>query len=126
MKGLSKIVLVAAIAIMGCVTTASAATPKEKCVKQLEKLTQEMKKNSADYTDEDWEKVALQYEAISKEMEQYEYTDEELRKIGVLKGRFYNIVAKKNVSKGASELNTLIQQLGGFLQGFLEKDDTDK
>ncbi|MBP5322938.1 MAG: hypothetical protein J6Y84_03990 [Bacteroidaceae bacterium] len=126
MKGLTKIMLVAIIAIMGCATTASASTPKEKCVKKLEKLTQEMKKNNADYTDEDWNRVAEEYEAISKEMEEYEYTDEELRKIGVLKGRFYNIVAKKSVSKGAAELNTLIQQLGGFLQGFLEKDDTDK
>ncbi|MBO4445163.1 MAG: hypothetical protein J5698_05585 [Bacteroidaceae bacterium] len=123
MKGLTKVMLVAIIAIMGCVVTASAATPKEKCVQKLEKLTQEMKKNSADYTDEDWEDVAIQYEAIAKEMEEYSYTDEELRKIGVLKGRFYSMVAKKNVNKGASELNTLIQQLGGFLQGFLEKDE---
>lgn len=120
MKRITRILAVALIAITGFSLTLSAAEPKEKCIKKLEKLNKEVKKEAANFTDEDWDAVLEQYNAISEELKTYEYTEEELRYIGKQKGRFLGMVAKKSLTKGSKQLNEFLQQMGGFLEGLLE------
>ena len=125
MKQFTRILAVALIAITSFTLTLSAAEPKEKCIKKLEKLNKEVKKEAANFTDEDWDAVMEQYSAISDELKTYEYTEEELRQIGKLKGRFLGMVAKKNLTKGSKALNDFLQQMGGFLEGLIEGTDDE-
>ena len=121
---ISRIVMVMVIAIIGCNISASAVNTKEKCIKKLEKLTKEVKKESATFTEEDWDAVLEQYTAINEELKTYELDETELRKVGKLKGRLLGMVAKKDIAKGSKVLNDFLQQMGGFLEGLL--DDTDE
>ena len=120
MKQITRSFLIALIALFTVSISASAITPKEKCIRKLEKFTKEVKKNSATYTDEDWDQAMQTYDEITAEMK-----DEELRQIGKPKGRCIGLLARKSLNKGAAELNTLMQQLGGFLEGLLETADLE-
>ena len=125
MKQITRSFLIALIALFTVSISASAITPKEKCIRKLEKFTKEVKKNSATYTDEDWDQAMQTYDEITAEMKEFTYNDEELRQIGKLKGRCIGLLARKSLNKGAAELNTLMQQLGGFLEGLLETADLE-
>ena len=83
---MKKVALLFALFAMLFVTACSGPqTP----VKELRSIVDEIEKNYDSYTDEELGDVITQLEAIEKEMEQYEYTDEELREIGRLNGRAY-------------------------------------
>lgn len=125
MKRFTRILAVALIAITGFSLSLSANEPKEKCIKKLERLNKEVKKDAANFTDEDWDAVMEQYNAISEELKTYEFEEDELRQIGKLKGRFLGMVAKKNLSKGSKALNDFLQQMGGFLEGLMEGGETE-
>ena len=120
MKQIARILMVGLIALLSINITLSAAEPKEKCIKKLEKLSKEVKKDYVKFTDEDWDAIFEQYNAICEELKEYEYSEAELREIGKIKGRFLCMVAKKNLSKGSKALNDFLQQMGGFLEGLLE------
>lgn len=120
MKTFTRTILIALVAMFTITATANAATPQEKSIRKLERFAKELKKNAPEYNDEDWSASMEYFEQLSEEMKQYDYTDDELRQIGKLKGRCIGIFARKSITRGASEINTFMQQLGGFLEGFLE------
>lgn len=121
MKQIAKTLMVAFVAIMTLSLTTAYAGPKDKCIKKLERLTKEVKRDCANYEEEDWDAVLEQYDLITKEMKEYEYDEEELRHIGTLKGRFFGCVARKYIAKGSKRLGEFLQEMGGFFKGLLEQ-----
>ena len=59
----------------------------QSAINDLEVLLQEIETNYQTYTEEDWENMSLSYSAIEEELAKHEYTDEELKEIGRLKGK---------------------------------------
>jgi len=87
---------------------------------KMESFTEELEQNSANYTQEDWDVAENQYELICEELDQYDYTDEELRHIGKLKGRCTAIFAKHVVSGVKRDLHRFGQEVEGFFEGVKE------
>lgn len=130
MKRIVCTLAVALVALFTFTIPASAASPQDKCIRKLERFSKELKKNAPEYTEEDWTAAMNYFEQLSNDIKQYTYDEEELRQIGKLKGRCIGIFARRSLSRGASEINSFMQQLGGFLEGFLEttapkSDDED-
>ena len=51
---------------------------KQTPVNKLEDLAFELKENSAEFSESDWDKVIAKYAEIEESLQEYEYTDEEL------------------------------------------------
>ena len=93
------------------------ATPEEKSLRTLQDLYEDMELNHENYTVEDWEKIQVEFEVVTAQMKLYDYTDEQLRDIGKLKGKCTAYLTKgllKRAEKGMVEF-------GGILEGFLEE-----
>lgn len=93
------------------------ATPEEKSLRTLQDLYEDMELNHENYTVEDWEKIQVEFEVVTAQMKLYDYTDEQLREIGKLKGKCTAYLTKgllKRAEKGMVEF-------GGILEGFLEE-----
>lgn len=93
------------------------ATPEEKSLRTLQDLYEDMELNHENYTVEDWEKIQVEFEVVTAQMKLYDYTDEQLREIGKLKGKCSAYLTKgllKRAEKGMVEF-------GGILEGFLEE-----
>ena len=60
------------------------------------RLTEDVKANYNDYTEEDWKSFTQEYELITQELEEYrdQYSDEEKKEIGRLKGECYVYITK--------------------------------
>lgn len=92
------------------------ATPEEQSLRTLQELYKDMELNHENYTIEDWEKAQVDFEVITAQMKLHNYTDEQLREIGKLKGKCSAYLTKglfKRAEKGFVEF-------GGMLEGYLE------
>ena len=96
---------------MGC------SDEKTDALNDLEAITEELTTKSADYTQEDWDIAENQFGLICEELEQYEFTDKQLKHIGKLKGQCVAIITRKKTSDIKNSLHRLGQEAEGFING---------
>ena len=93
----------------------------------LADLTEEVQANGSNYSEEDWRAVANELDAIESEMAQYkgEYTDDELNKIGRLKGILLAQYTKYSIKSIKGEVENIITESEGLIDGFLKGFSSD-
>ena len=78
-------------------------------VDELSSLLEKIDNNSENYSEEDWNNIT------------YEYTDEELKEIGRIKGQILAKMTKSAVKDLKKQMEDLSKQLEGGLEGFMEE-----
>ena len=86
---------------------------KESPINDLEDLTIELKANSNNYTTEDWEEVGKKLNNIEEELQQNEYTDDELKHIGKLKAQCFKYFMKASSKEMIKQMHNLQMQMEG-------------
>lgn len=88
-----------AFACMLCYSCSSKQSP----VNELEDLAYELSENADSYDADEWQEVIEKYQKIEEDLNNYEYTDEELKEIGRLKGKCFAAFTKSSakILKGA-------------------------
>lgn len=94
-------------------------------VNRLSSLANQIEENGENYTEQDWEDIAVEYEQIKEELSEYEYSDEELKEIGRLKGKISAMMAKEALRDFSRELENMGKQIEGGIDGFLEEMNSD-
>ena len=94
----------------------SCSLGKQDPLQQLEELTEDIRLHHEEYTTADWKEAYAQYEQISKEMEEYQYSSEEIKRIGKLEGECAGYFIKCAVNS----LDGLKDEFSGFMDGFKE------
>lgn len=92
----------------------------QSAINDLEVLLHEIETNYQTYTEEDWENMSLSYSAIEEELAKHEYTDEELKEIGRLKGKCMGYLTKQSIKDLEKQIKDLTKELEGGIEGFLE------
>lgn len=92
----------------------------QSAIRDLEILLNEIEENHQSYTEEDWENMSLSYSTIEEELAKYEYTDEELKEIGRLKGKCIGYLTKQSLKDLEKQIEDLTKELEGGIEGFLE------
>ena len=95
---------------------------KQTPMNRLANLTEEIQKNAQDYTKEDWKAFAEELELIENDMDQYmsEYTDEELKEIGRLKGICFAQFTKHSIKTFKNGLENVMKEAEGLIEGFTQ------
>ena len=92
----------------------------QSAINDLETLLHEIETNHQSYTEEDWENISMSYSAIEEELAKHEYTDEELKEIGRLKGKCMGYLTKQSLKDLEKQIKDLTKELEGGIEGFLE------
>lgn len=92
----------------------------QSAVRDLEILLNEIEANHQSYSEEDWENLSLSYSAIEEELAKHEYTDEELKEIGRMKGRCLGYLTKQSIKDIEKRLKDFGKELEGGIEGLLE------
>lgn len=82
-------------------------------VDELSSLLEKIDNNSENYSEEDWNNITNEFTEIEEELSKYEYTDEELKEIGRIKGQILAKMAKsavKDLKKQMEYLQLIIPQ----------------
>lgn len=100
----------------------TSCTSKHTPVNRLEKLSEVLQANASEYTEEDWKTTADELELIESDIEQYkdEYTDEELKEIGRLKGICLAQFTKYSIKAFKNGLDDAMKEAEGVMEGFTQ------
>lgn len=98
----------------------TACDSSQTAINDLETLLHEIETNYQSYTEEDWENMSMSYSAIEEELAKHEYTDEELKEIGRLKGKCMGYLTKQSLKDLEKQIKDLTKELEGGIEGFLE------
>lgn len=94
---------------------------KESALNDLKTLTEQLKLGTENYTQEDWDIAQNQFEMICEELDNNEYTDEELKLIGKYKGECTAIFAKHFASDFMKSIDRIGKEVEGFIEGVTEE-----
>ena len=106
------------ISLMGLF--AVSCNPKDVPVNDMKNICTELEEKGDSYTEQDWENLETQMEQIEKEMDRYDYTDEELKEIGKIKGRILGYQTKNAVKIFKENAKDAAKMIEGGLEGFLD------
>lgn len=111
--------------IIICCVGLSSCDKKQEAISNLEAFTDDITENAQTYTPEQWDEVEAEFEGIIQELDQYEYTAEEQRKIGRLKARCVKAMSQKTINNLQYQVNSIINQIQGAIEEFTGGSDDE-
>lgn len=99
-----------------CVLLFSCQIRNQHPIEQLENLTEDIRLYHQEYTVADWKRAYYRYEQIVLEMEEYNFTNEEMKRIGNLEGECVGYFMKY----AANSFDGLTNEISGFFNGLNE------
>jgi hypothetical protein len=85
-------------------------------------MIENAEKNQRVLSQEDFDKMGIKMEALQKDLEENrkDYTDEQVKEIGKLQGRYAAIAIKKGMNDFQESVNDLGNQMEGFIEGITD------
>ena len=95
---------------------------KQDAISQLETLCEELQENGDKYTIDDWDAAIAEMNDIDDMIKQYqsEYSEEELKEIGRLKGLCLAHFTKNSAHSLKNQLKNVMKEAEGIFEGFTE------
>jgi len=98
----------------------AACNPSQTAMDDLQKFTERIETKSDNWSDAAWDDALLHYSEICQTIERYDYTEEELRTIGRLKGRCIAQFSKHSFDCAGKDMHDAFIELGGAIEGLLD------
>lgn len=100
-----------------CLLIFCSCDKKQHAIDNLSNFVEKVEKNAPDYSDEDWAKVNKEYEEITAEIDKYDYSGDETKRIAELKGKFVGIKTKDSVRDIIDGVDKAVQDIKGTVKG---------
>jgi hypothetical protein len=91
-------------------------------IKSCEEEITHAEENAKDYTAEDWKKLEVKMDALQNDLEtnRGKYSDEQIKEIGKLQGRYFAVAVKKGINDFQESVKDLGNQMEGFMEGITD------
>jgi hypothetical protein len=112
----------ASIAIM-----MTSCNPADSKIKRMESQIDKSENGTTSLSDAEWEKLGKEIEALQSDLDnnRTKYTDEQIRSIGKLQGRYTVISIKRGAQKFKEKIKDAGKQIEGFIEGMKEEVGAD-
>lgn len=107
------------MAIAGAFALSSCGTRKS-AINDLASLAEKVEEKGASFDMNDWEGVIREYVIIKRKMEKYEYSAEEQKEIGRLKGSLAGYATKSVLLNAKKSVDNINNQIEGGIDGFFK------
>ena len=125
-----KSITILGIFIFAMFLFSSCETKEERVINKFKILAERVDKNSDAFSDEDWEEVLAEYEALHNEASDCDFTYEQLREFGRVDCLLTGVITREGSKKLGRDLGRYInegkQVMKGFLEGFSEGISSEK
>lgn len=98
----------------------SCQSQEESVITRMEKLSVRIDKEGKNFTTEDWEDALDDLTEIHEDIQDCEFTTEQLKELGKVEGRLSAIIAKEASKAVGHSLSDIIKNFGSFASGFKE------
>ena len=100
-------------------TAFTSCSTKQHAISDLRSLSKDLRKNSANYTVDEWKDRAQRFVDIRKEIARHDYTPEQKKEIGELEGECAGYMAKGLKEGFLNKVLSIKNELKGILKGIL-------
>ncbi len=109
------LLLIFLIALIGCNNIQSKLDSAEKEIEYAEK-------NKDAMSEKDWSALEIKIQELESDLEQNrdKYTDEQVKEIGKLQGRYFAVAVKKGINDFQESVKDLGNQMEGFIEGITD------
>lgn len=98
----------------------SSCDKKQHAIDNLSDLVEKVDKNASDFTEEDWAEVDQQYDKIIAEIDKYDYSSEDSKRISKLKGKYSGLKTRNTFNKIVDGIDKTAKEVKGAIEGFTE------
>ena len=98
----------------------SCQSREEKVISKLDSLSERIEKDGSIFDADDWEEAIEDFADIHEEMQDCEFTKEQLRELGKKEGKVSAILAKEGSKALGREFKNFLGNFGAFAKGFKE------
>ena len=98
----------------------SSCDKKQHAIDNLSDLVEKVEKNASDFTEEDWAEVDQQYDKIIAEIDKYDYSSEDSKRISKLKGKYSGLKTRNTFNKIVDGIDKTAKEVKGAIEGFTE------
>jgi predicted nuclease with TOPRIM domain len=107
------------ILLLGFLIALSSCNNVQSRLDRAEKDIEYAEQNKEDMTDADWFALEKKMQELESDLElnREKYTDEQVKEIGKLQGRYFALAVKKGINDFQESLKDLGNQMEGFIQG---------
>ena len=98
----------------------SCQSQEESVITRIEKLSVRIDKEGKNFTTEDWEDALDDLAEIHEDIQDCDFTTEQLKELGKVEGRLSAIIAKEASKAVGHSLSDIIKNFGSFASGFKE------
>ncbi len=98
----------------------SCKTSEEAVISRLEKLTERIDKNGAKFDSDDWLQAFRDLEDIHKDMENCDFSSEQLKQVARADGKISAVVAKEGAKALGKEASSFMKEFGSIAKEFQE------
>ena len=119
---MKKVILLSLMTLV-CALVFTSCDKKKHAIDNLSDFVEKVEKNSPDYTKQDWEKVEKEYDELNAEIEKYEneYSSDEIKRIGKLKGKFLGIKTKDSIKGIINDVKNSADIVKGAIEGYTDE-----
>ena len=114
----TKVILITILT--GLLSLTSCKSNEEKVISDLASLSERIEKHGNDFLAEDWEEALEDLADIHEDIQDCDFTTEQLKELGKVEGRLSAIIAKEASKAVGHSLSDIIKNFGSFASGFKE------
>lgn len=111
------------VALMAACVLVSCKSNEEQAIAKLDDLLERVEKHADSMSQEDWEKVYSDYQAIGLDNEELQFTDEQREQVGQKTGQLLSAYAKHTGKNLGKEIKDAVKEGVGFLKGLIKGSD---
>lgn len=115
-----KKVLYLALTALFCFIVLASCDKKQNAIDNLSGFVERVEKHASEYTEKDWAEVNKEYEEIIEEIDKYDYTGDDAKRLATLKGKFAGIKTKDTINKFIDDIDKAAKEAKETLEGFTE------
>ena len=93
---------------------------KQHAIDNLSDLVEKVEKNASDFTEEDWAEVDQQYDKIIAEIDKYDYSSDDSKRISKLKGKYSGLKTRNTFNKIVDGIDKTAKEVKGAIEGFAD------
>ena len=113
-------ILILSVTLIVTVFFTSCKPHEERVMDRLDNLAEKVQKNGAKWNANQWADALEELEDIHYDMEDCEFTSQQLRALGRVEGKLTVIIMTEGAKKLGKELMPFLEGAGAFMKGYSE------
>lgn len=119
-KNIFSAITIVLVMVISASTFVSCQSKEEAAIAQMEKICEIVE--DEDFDSADWEKIQKEYDELVEKSKDCNFTDEQIKEMAKLQGRFASAAAKQAVGSFGDMIKGAMNAGKGFVEGLTEDE----